>query len=228
MYRRDRTYFPADAKRRIKLIIFDMDGVLFDSEPYHARAEKMMLSRCGIHEELGDQAGKSHADIWTPLIERYQLKISQPELERQQNALTMQLMRADAVPLHEGLKEVLNLLQANGIQAAVASSTSSDMVEEMLSYYRIREMFCCVKTGSNVKRRKPYPDIYQAVLRECCVVGDEALAVEDTDIGMRAALAAGIPCLGYRNPTSGQQKLDMGTATIERAEDILAFLTGIA
>ena len=205
-----------------------MDGVLFDSEPYHARAEKMMLSRCGIHEELGDQAGKSHADIWTPLIERYQLKISQPELERQQNALTMQLMRADAVPLHEGLKEVLNLLQANGIQAAVASSTSSDMVEEMLSYYRIREMFCCVKTGSNVKRRKPYPDIYQAVLRECCVVGDEALAVEDTDIGMRAALAAGIPCLGYRNPTSGQQKLDMGTATIERAEDILAFLTGIA
>ena len=228
MYRRDRTYFPADEKRRIKLIIFDMDGVLFDSEPYHARAEKMMLSRCGIHEELGDQAGKSHADIWTPLIERYQLKISQPELERQQNALTMQLMRADAVPLHEGLKEVLNLLQANGIQAAVASSTSSDMVEEMLSYYRIREMFCCVKTGSNVKRRKPYPDIYQAVLRECCVVGDEALAVEDTDIGMRAALAAGIPCLGYRNPTSGQQKLDMGTATIERAEDILAFLTGIA
>ncbi|MDO4812212.1 MAG: HAD family phosphatase [Eubacteriales bacterium] len=228
MYRRDRTYFPADEERRIKLIIFDMDGVLFDSEPYHARAEKMMLSRCGIHEELGEQAGKSHADIWTPLIERYQLKISQPELERQQNALTMQLMRADAVPLHEGLKEVLNLLQANGIQAAVASSTSSDMVEEMLSYYRIREMFCCVKTGSNVKRRKPYPDIYQAVLRECCVVGDEALAVEDTDIGMRAALAAGIPCLGYRNPTSGQQKLDMGTATIERAEDILAFLTGIA
>ena len=161
MYRRDTTYFPADEERRIKLIIFDMDGVLFDSEPYHARAEKMMLSRCGIHEELGEQAGKSHADIWTPLIERYQLKISQPELERQQNALTMQLMRADAVPLHEGLKEVLSLLQANGIQAAVASSTSSDMVEEMLSYYGIRQMFCCVKTGSNVKRRKPYPDIYR-------------------------------------------------------------------
>lgn len=174
MYRRD-TYFPADEERRIKLIIFDMDGVLFDSEPYHARAEKMMLSRCGIHEELGEQAGKSHADIWKPLIERYQLKISQPELERQQNALTMQLMRADAVLLHEGLKEVLSLLQANGIQAAVASSTSSDMVEEMLSYYGIRQMFCCVKTGSDVKRRKPYPDIYQAVLRECGVEGRNAL-----------------------------------------------------
>lgn len=216
MYRRDTTYFPADEERRIKLIIFDMDGVLFDSEPYHARAEKMMLSRCGIHEELGEQAGKSHADIWTPLIERYQLKISQPELERQQNALTMQLMRADAVPLHEGLKEVLSLLQANGIQAAVASSTSSDMVEEMLSYYGIRQMFCCVKTGSNVKRRKPYPDIYQAVLRECGVEGRNALAVEDTDTGMRAAVSAGIPCLGYRNPTSGNQKLDMGCTVIEK------------
>lgn len=44
MYRRDTTYFPADEERRIKLIIFDMDGVLFDSEPYHARAEKMMLT----------------------------------------------------------------------------------------------------------------------------------------------------------------------------------------
>ena len=189
MYRRN-TYFPADEERRIKLIIFDMDGVLFDSEPYHARAEKMMLSRCGIHEELGEQAGKSHEDIWKPLIERYQLKISQPELERQQNALTMQLMRADAVLLHEGLKEVLSLLQANGIQAAVASSTSSDMVEEMLSYYGIRQMFCCVKTGSDVKRRKPYPDIYQAVLRECGVEGRNALAVEDTDTGMRAAEAS--------------------------------------
>lgn len=71
MYRRDTTYFPADEERRIKLIIFDMDGVLFDSEAYHACAEKMMLSRCGIHEELREQAGKSHADIWKPLIERY-------------------------------------------------------------------------------------------------------------------------------------------------------------
>ncbi len=227
MYRRDTTYFPADEERRIKLIIFDMDGVLFDSEPYHARAEKMMLSRCGIHEELGEQAGKSHADIWTPLIERYQLKISQPELESQQNALTMQLMRADAVPLHEGLKEVLGLLQANGIQAAVASSTSSDMVEEMLSYYGIRQMFCCVKTGSNVKRRKPYPDIYQAVLRECGVEGRNALAVEDTDTGMRAAVSAGIPCLGYRNPTSGNQKLDMGCTVIEKMMEIPAFLQEI-
>ena len=161
----------------IKLIIFDMDGVLFDSEPYHARAEKMMLSRCGIHEELGEQAGKSHADIWTPLIERYQLKISQPELERQQNALTMQLMRADA--------------------------------------------------GSNVKRRKPYPDIYQAVLRECGVEGRNALAVEDTDTGMRAAVSAGIPCLGYRNPTSGNQKLDMGCTVIEKMMEIPAFLQEI-
>ena len=92
--------------------------------------------------------------------------------------------------LDEGLKEVLSLLQANGIQAAVASSTSSDMVEEMLSYYGIRQMFCCVKTGSNVKRRKPYPDIYQAVLRECGVEGRNALAVEDTDTGMRAAEAS--------------------------------------
>ena len=183
-----------------------------------------MLCRCGIHEEIGEQAGKSHADIWEPLIERYQLKISQPELERQQNTLTMQLMQADAVPLRGGLKEVLSLLQANRIQAAVASSTSSDMVEEMLSYYKIRQMFCCVKTGSDVKRRKPYPDIYQAVLQECGVEGRNALAVEDTDTGMRAAVSAGIPCLGYRNPTSGHQKLDMGCAIIEKIVEIFTFL----
>lgn len=72
-----------------------------------------------------------------------------------------------------------------------------------------------------------YPDIYQAVLRECGVEGRNALAVEDTDTGMRAAVSAGIPCLGYRNPTSGNQKLDMGCTVIEKMMEIPAFLQEI-
>lgn len=209
---------------KTKLIIFDMDGVLFDSEPYHARAERIMLQRCGISEGIGETSGKSHADIWCPLIERYGLSISQPELERWQNMLTIQFIKEEALPLHSGLRELLYEVHDRGIRTAVASSTARGMVEEVLSYYGIRRLFCCIRTGSDVERRKPYPDIYRAVLQECRVSGGEAFAVEDTDIGLEAALAAGIPCVGYRNPTSGRQELKKSCAVIEKISDILRLL----
>lgn len=206
------------------MIIFDMDGVLLDSEPCHARAERAMLRRCGISEGIGETAGKSHADIWCPLIERYNLPVSQPELERRQNALAMEFIKEEALPLRAGLRELLGEVHGRGIRTAVASSTSREMVEEVLSYYGIRQHFCCVRTGSDVERRKPHPDIYQAVLRACGTSGGEALAVEDTDIGLEAAFAAGIPCVGYRNPTSGRQKLEKSCAVIEKMSELLRLL----
>lgn len=208
----------------VKTVIFDMDGVIYSSEPLHDRARAMLLDQYGIPKTIIDVAGKSHKDIWDPLIQEYNLPDSQPIIERKQHELVLEMVKRENVPMCDGIKEVFDELEKKRIQIALASSSAKWLVNHVLEHYDIKKRFLCILSGDDVNRKKPNPEIYLRALKICECLPQEALAIEDSDSGQTAAIEARIKCIGYRNPTSGNQKLNKGIACIDNLNEILEYI----
>lgn len=208
----------------IKTVIFDMDGVIYSSEPLHDKARAMLLRHFNIPTDIVEVAGKSHKDIWDPLVEEYKLRNTQPEIERMQHELVIEMVKQYKLPLCEGVMELLNELNKRGKKVALASSSGRWLVTNILEYYQIKNKFFSIVCGDDVHKRKPDPEIYLEVLKECSCLPEEVIAIEDSDSGQAAAVAAGIRCIGYRNPTSGTQKLCQGIACIDDIRCVLPYI----
>ena len=208
-----------------KLMIFDMDGVLCDSEPCHDQAREFLLKKFGITDVISDATGRSHVEIWEPLIEKYHLTMTQPEIERMQHELVLDMIKRDRLPLNEGVLAALEELERRGIPAAVASSSSRWLVEHILEHYGILSSFCAVLTGNDITKRKPSPEIYLKTLQQCQTRAEDALALEDSVSGLRSAQAAGIRCLRYQPaPDTVSFETLRPYETIRRIDDLLSYI----
>lgn len=207
-----------------RLVIFDMDGVILDSEPLHDRARETLLKRFGIDEPIDDMVGKSNKETWEPVIEKYKIPYIQPKIERMQHEIVMQIIAEENIQPTEGLMELLDELDNRRITMAVASSSARWFVDHVLDYYKIKNRFFCTLTGNDVDNYKPHPEIYLKSLEICGFDARESIAIEDSDSGQASAIAARIKCIGYKNPGSGNQKLDKGYAVIEKISDFINFI----
>ena len=208
----------------IKLVIFDMDGVIYSSEHLNDEARSLLLKQYNIPYDIMDVAGKSHREIWDPLIAEFKLSDSQPEIERKQDQLVLEMVKQRNLPLCPGVQEVLDELRNRGIRIALASSSARWLVNNVLEHYDIKNMFYSIITGDDVRRSKPDPEIYLATLDKCMCLPQDALAIEDSDSGQAAAVAAGIKCIGYINPTSGNQQLSESIARIDDMKMIFKYI----
>lgn len=210
-----------------ELMIFDMDGVLCDSEPLQTRARETLFDLFGIDGKGVKNVGGSHVELWEPLIATYHLTKTQPEIERMQHELVIDMVRSSNLPLNDGVTHALQELERRGIAAAVASSSSRWLVEHILEHYGISSAFRSVVTGNDVSRRKPSPEIYLKTLQQCQVDAAHALALEDSAPGLRSAVAAGIPCLRYQPLGTADEGGFDGQpilATIHRIDELLAYV----
>lgn len=208
----------------IKLIIFDMDGVICSSEHLNDRARAILLKRYNIPLDIVGVAGKSHKDIWEPLVRKYSLPDTQPEIERKQDELVFEMVKQENIPLCPGVQSVLNELKGREIRIALASSSARWLVNNVIEHYGIKDSFSSILSGDDVCKSKPDPEIYLKTLAKCECLPQDAIAIEDTDSGQASAIAAGIKCIGYRNPTSGKQRLDKGIACINDMKMILEYI----
>ena len=207
-----------------RLVIFDIDGVILDSEPLHNRAREILLKRFGVNEPVEDMVGKSNKETWEPVIKKYDIPYTQPKIERMQHEIVMQILADENIQATEGLIDLLDELEKRRITMAVASSSARWFVDHVLDYYKIKNRFFCVLTGNDVENYKPHPEIYRKSLEICGFDAKEAIAIEDSDSGQAAAIAAKIRCVGYKNPGSGNQKLDKGFVTIEKMSDFVKYI----
>ncbi|MGE4549506.1 MAG: HAD family hydrolase [Intestinibacillus sp.] len=209
-----------------KLVVFDMDGVLADTEPVHEFVKEEMLEQMGVPDKIdfSKVAGLSIVEVWQPVIEKYGLSITAPEIELWQSRLVLRTLRERNIPVSRGLLPLLDALDRRRIRAAVASSSGRFLVEGVLQLYSIARRFAYVVTGTDGLQRKPAPDIYQRALQLAGCAPHEALAIEDSTVGRMAANAAGIDCIGYRNPTSGEQNLGNTVLMVERLEELCAMM----
>jgi HAD superfamily hydrolase (TIGR01509 family) len=201
--------------RPIRAGIFDMDGVLLDSEPLHHRAINTILAdegRAGLSlAEYSPYLGMTDVDTWDDLICR--LELEQPVSfyrDRFDTVIVDQYVRHATIAV--GARELLRSLMASGLPLAVASSSRATWVETCLKALGIRHYFDVVVGGDMVARGKPDPEIYLLAAHLLGIPPRECFAVEDSPKGIAAAVSAGM--LTVAVATSYTENERTGTAHV--------------
>ncbi len=202
----------------LKAVIFDMDGVIVDSEPIHFEVDKRVLKKCGFivnDDVLYPYVGVSNPEVWKDLKEKYYLPLSVEELLKLQSELKAEILNEIKIEAIDGIKELLNELKHRKILTAVASSSPRAYIETILERIGIREYFKVILSGEEVPRGKPYPDIFLKTAEMLRVDPEECIVIEDSTNGVKAALSAGMKCIGYANLNSGSQDLSSASIIVD-------------
>ena len=205
----------------IKAFIFDMDGVIVDSEPLHFEVNRRIMRDFGL--EFSDEffhayVGITNEQMWADLIERYSLNTTIEELQKKDFLLKKEVFR-DLQPI-KGIPELLANLKKDGIAIGLASSSDKAFIEMVLEELGIRGYFQAVVSGEEVERSKPEPEIFLRAAELLNVDPADCLVLEDSRHGVEAAKRAGMICIGYQNPNSGPQDLSRADKIVHTLENL--------
>ncbi|MBR5428687.1 MAG: HAD family hydrolase [Clostridia bacterium] len=179
-------------------IIFDMDGVLFDTEKISWRAAKRAAAAIGFDMTEAQQAsfiGMNMRDYKKKLMDYQICEADADEYIRVFDEQSQVIIDTEGIPLKPGARESLEYLFSKDYPLALASSTKRERVEENLRRTDFRKYFGVVFGGDNVRHSKPAPDIYLSACEAAGVKPEDAFAVEDSFNGIRSAHAAGMRCI---------------------------------
>lgn len=206
----------------LKIIIFDMDGVVLDSEPLHENARQIMFKELGIvpDETFPEAVGKSSSGFWRQIIALCGIEGEPYALEARQYALVAKQIEENHIQPSEGFLDIVKWAKEHGVKVGLASSSTRVLVDDALRLLGVREYFDFTVSGNEIGAKKPAPDSYLKVLELSGAASENAIAVEDSAAGVAAAKTAGIYCYGYQNPTSGEQDLSKADKVIQSLKEI--------
>lgn len=181
----------------LKLVIFDYDGLLVASEKLAYIAEGKVLAEYGkpLTKELFDKyLGFSVRDTLKGYIDYYKVPITPEEFYTKREVMINKLLDSD-LKLMPGALQLLQYLKSKNIDMAIASSGEINYIQAGLKRLNIKDYFKNITSISEVKRGKPYPDLFLKVLRKNIVKSSEAIVLEDSVAGIQSAKNAGIFCI---------------------------------
>jgi HAD superfamily hydrolase (TIGR01509 family) len=205
---------------RYEAVVFDMDGVLLDSEPLHHTVLNEVLAAEGqslSFEQYRPYIGTTLEYTWGDIVQRLALRGSVAEYIAQYDAGILDSYRRHSV-IAPGAKRLLALLADRGLRLAVASSSRTSWVEAALETLGIRRCFELLVTGDMVQRSKPHPEIYVLAAQRLGVPPDRCLAVEDSPKGVQSARAAGMTVVGVRTEYTAHLPLDGAAIVLDSLE----------
>jgi HAD superfamily hydrolase (TIGR01509 family) len=182
-------------------VIFDMDGVLVDSEPLHYEAESYALAKFGlkfprdIHAKFIGFASETR--FWEALIDLFQADISVPELVKFKGEYFYSHL--DHILLIEPAKKLLERLRKADIPIALASSSGHYMIETVLGRFGLLDFFCVLQSGEEVEFGKPHPDIFLAAAARLEIDPAKCIVIEDSLNGVKSGKAAGMTVVAVPN-----------------------------
>jgi mannitol-1-/sugar-/sorbitol-6-/2-deoxyglucose-6-phosphatase len=184
--------------RPIEAVVFDMDGVLIDSEPMWRAVEREVFASVGIEltdEDLYPTMGVRIADV----VDRWHGRHpwSEPSREAVAEAIVAGVVRTirEHGTLLDGAKGAVDRVRALGLRVALASSSPMPLIQAVLSLDGLTERFEAVVSGEDEELGKPHPAVYLSAARRLEVDPERCLAVEDSINGVRAAKSAGMACV---------------------------------
>lgn len=199
----------------MRLIIFDFDGLILDTETPDHTAWQEVFAEHGVDLPLDAWANGIGAPsgVFDPLACLEGLlgrTLHRAALERRCRQRFLTLLAEQ--PLRAGVTEYLRDAAHHNVLLAVASSATRDWVEGHLNRFGVMDAFASIRCLEDVARGKPAPDLYHAVLDDLNVVPQEAIVLEDSPNGVLAANRAGIYCVAVPNPVT--RHLDLGHADL--------------
>ncbi|MGI4763067.1 MAG: HAD family hydrolase [Janthinobacterium lividum] len=210
----------------IRTVIFDMDGVIIDTEPIHHHAFFTQFAELGITVSDALYAsflGSSTRNVFQRLKQEFSLPQEVDELLRRKRELFNQAFDTDAdLDLLPGVRALIEDIQQRGLQMVLASSASKATITRVFDRFGLGPYFTHRVSGEDFAQSKPNPEIFvhAASLAETPVT--ECIVIEDSANGVAAAKAAGIYCIGYASPHSAGQDLRLADRIIQHFSELSA------
>ncbi|MCL1843133.1 MAG: HAD family phosphatase [Defluviitaleaceae bacterium] len=203
-------------------VIFDMDGVLIDSQPLHYEIDMRVLKACGYPAQLSTvvpYTGVSNPDRWPKYKETLELSQSVEELIEMAEQTMRDVFNAAEIKPIPGIPELLDGISVLGIRCGVASSSSHELIKMVLERTGLAKNFAFIVSGEDVSEGKPSPDIYIKASEKAGLSPKVCIAIEDAPSGIASAKNAGLCCIAYRNPNTLGQEFDRADYVVNKFDE---------
>ncbi len=202
----------------LKAILFDMDGVIVDTEPLHSKAYRMMFNAFNIEvstEMYESFTGQSTINICKKLCDRFNLSNSPEELVNKKRNSFADLFHNDpSLQLIDGVLELIKNYYDNGLVLILASSASMHTINNVFNRFELNQYFKAKISGADLKASKPHPEIFEKAAKLAGAECSECVVIEDSTNGIKAAKAANIFCIGYDSKNSKNQDYTLADKVI--------------
>lgn len=213
----------------LQAVIFDMDGVIVDSESRHEEAFLDTLEQVGYEEKHGMDfsryVGRSDRELWDDFAALHPTGPSPRELLEMKTRRVIEILRRDQ-PVFPGLPELVAALSSS-FRLGLASGSEREIVEAVLDLSGLRPFFPVVVTCGEVARGKPEPDIFLEAARRLGIAPEDCWVIEDSQPGISAGLAAGMRVVAIDN-THPAAALSRAHYVAKSYAEIQALLTAAA
>lgn len=208
----------------MRAVIFDMDGVLIDTEPLSDQHTIKFLNKLDIKvsaEYLENFRGTTAQTFWSKIIDEFNLKQPMEDLIADMRKSYLRFLASidDLAPI-EGIPQLLTLLKNKKIKLAVASSAYPKRIERLLSICNLNQYFNIIVGGDHVEKSKPAPDIYLKASDLLGIAPKNCVVIEDAKNGILAAKNAGMKVIGFKGFIHNKQDLSGADIVVKNFRQI--------
>jgi len=211
--------------KKLQCVIFDMDGVIIDSEEIHKKAYYETFKNLGVEvsEELyKTMTGSSTINAFQKLVNHFNLDDIPEELVLQKRKCYVNYFENDpTLSLVNGVKELIQFLYKQNLTLVLASSSAMVNINRVFSRFDLNEYFTAKISGADLIASKPHPEIFEKAAILGGVSKEQCIVIEDSDNGIEAANKAGIYAIVYRNLLITDQTLNKADLIINDFKELI-------
>lgn len=207
----------------LKAVIFDMDGVLIDSEPVHLEAHRRLMEKLGLpfdKQYYMQFVGSTTDNMWKVLKHDYNITLSNDELMKMSDEFIKDINGTEGYPVMKGASDMIKRLSKAGLKLAIASSSGMERINYSINKLGVADKFDAIVSGLTVSHPKPAPDTFLEAANRLGVSPEECVVVEDSVNGMKAAKNADMVCVMYENTSMGVQNSEYADYILQSFEDV--------
>jgi HAD superfamily hydrolase (TIGR01509 family) len=208
----------------LQTVIFDMDGVIVDTEPVHKYAyyQHFKLLEIDVSAEMfATFTGNSTKNVFEKIKDHFGIEDDIDNLVQKKRSLfNAAFDTKEDLFLLEGVENLIKQLHQNGIQLILASSSSKVTISRVFNRFNLHHYFSHIVSGEDFQQSKPNPAIFLEAVRLSNSKKENCIVIEDSTNGIKAAHAAGIFCVGYRSVNSKKQDYSLANIVIDNFEEL--------